>query len=284
MSQEYIQVKKQRELGEILSITFKFLRENYKALGKVLIKIAGPAFILLLAAVSYYSWSTVGLSFFSSTNGSSDFIISLAILIFAYLLYITSMTGTIFHAIFSYSRNKGEIISSEVVSGMKQDFGKLLLLIFLSWVIVFGGLVLFFIPGIYFLVPISLSTAILVFRRESVSGSLSECFALVKDNWWMTFASLLVIGLIVYVIGLVFQLPAIFYFVIKAITTAQQGSAANPREMFGTGYIVISVISSLIQYIVYSITPIGIAFIYFHLNEKKNFTGTYETIENLGNN
>ena len=284
MNREYIQVKKQRELGEILSITFKFLRENYKPLGRVLIKLAGPAFILLLAAVSYYSWSTVGLSIFTAPGGSSNFIFSLGILMLAYLLYITSMTGTIYHAIYSYTRNKGEIISSEVVLGMKQDFGKLLLLTFLGWIIVFGGFVLFFIPGIYFFVPLSLSTAILVFRRESVSGSLSECFALVKDNWWMSFASLLVIGLIVYVIGLVFQLPAIFYFVIKAITTAQQGSAANPAEMFGTGYIVISVISSLIQYIVYSITPIGIAFIYFNLNEKKNFTGTYETIEHLGNN
>ena len=52
----------------------------------------------------------------------------------------------------------------------------------------------------------------------------------------------------------------------------------------GTGLIIVNVLTSIIQYIVYSISPIGIALIYFNLNEKQHFTGTYETIENLGNN
>jgi len=286
MSQEYIEFKKQRELGEILSITFKFLRENYKPAGKIFLKLVGPAFILLIAAVTYYAWSTLGVSFISSTGlNTSDFIISAGLMLLAYLLYVTSMTGTVYHIIRSYINNQGKIISSEVAEGMKSDFGKILLITVISWILVFAGTMLFILPGIYVAIPVSLATAILVFRRNSVMDSISECFQLIKDNWWNTFATLLCIGLIVYLISLVFQLPAILYFMFRAFVSASEGSSAmNVEDMFGIGYIVINVFTSIIQYLVYSITPIGIAFVYFNLNEKQNYTGTYETIQNLGNN
>lgn len=284
MNQEPIKFKKERELGEILSIIFKFLRENYKHLAKVLLKYAGPAFLLLAAAITYYSWSTLGFSIFTSPNGISDFLLSLSVLAIAYLLYITSVMGTVYHSISSYIKNNGKIINAEVASGVKSDFGKLLLLNFLCWILIFAGTILFILPGIYLAIPLSLASAILVFRRQSVSDSISDCFQLVKDNWWMTFATVLCIGLLVYLVGLVFQIPALIYVIIQTITTVQKGSAADPSEILGTGYIVVAVISSCMQYIIYSITPIGFAFVYFHLNEKKHFTGTYESIQNLGNN
>lgn len=285
MSQEYIQFKKQRELGEILSITFKFLRENYKSAGKIFLRLVGPVFILLIAAITYYSWSTIGLSFLSpDSNATVNFIIPLGVLMLAYLLYISAMTGTIYHIIQSYINNGGEILGAEVCSGMRNDFGKLLLLTFISWIFIFAGTMLFFIPGVYLLVPMSLVTAILVFRRKGIGDSISESFELIKDNWWMTFASILCIGLIVYVIGIVFQLPAILYYIVRTFTIAQEGSASDPSEILGVGFVVINVITSTIQYLVYSITPIAIAFVYFNLNEKQHFTGTYETIQNLGNN
>lgn len=285
MSQEYIQFKKQRELGEILSITFKFLRENYKSAGKIFLRLVGPVFILLIAAITYYSWSTIGLSFLSpDSNATVNFIIPLGVLMLAYLLYISAMTGTIYHIIQSYINNGGEILGAEVSSGMRNDFGKLLLLTFISWIFIFAGTMLFIIPGVYLLVPMSLVTAILVFRRKGIGDSISESFELIKDNWWMTFASILCIGLIVYVIGIVFQLPAILYYIVRTFTIAQEGSASDPSEILGVGFVVINVITSTIQYLVYSITPIAIAFVYFNLNEKQHFTGTYETIQNLGNN
>lgn len=284
MNSESIKFKKERELGEILSVIFKFLRENYKDLAKILFKYAGPAFLLLILAVTFYSWSTIGMSIFLSPNGISDFLLSFSVLIIAYLLYITSVMGTIYHSIASYIKNNGKIISSEVGTGVKTDFGKLLLLNFLCWILIFAGMILFILPGIYLAVPLSLASAILVFRRQGVSDSISDCFQLVKDNWWMTFATVLCIGLLVYLIGLIFQIPAFIYVIVQTITTVQKGSAADPSAMLGTGYIIVAVISSSLQYIIYSITPIGFAFVYFHLNEKKHFTGTYESIQNLGNN
>ena len=285
MHNDHIIFKQQRELGEILSVTFKFIRENYKTGLRLFFKLVGPSFILLVAAITFYTYTTLGSSLFTNGNlDASNVLISLVLLIIAYLAYFTSMTGTMNHMILSYINNDGQIKDEEVKNGLKQDFGKILLLSILTGIITFAAFMFFVIPGIYVFVPLSLVTAILVFRRNGVTDSISESFQLVKDNWWMTFATLLCIYLVIYVIGLIFQLPALIYIFIRAFTVASESSAAEPQDMFGTGYVIINAISSAIQYIIYSMTVIGVAFVYFHLNEKKNFTGTYETIQNLGNN
>ncbi|WP_299154846.1 hypothetical protein [uncultured Christiangramia sp.] len=285
MHNNHIIFKQQRELGEILSDTFKFIRENYKTGLRLFFKLVGPSFILLVAAITFYTYTTLGSSLFTNGNlDASNVIIALALLMIAYLAYFTSMTGTMNHMILSYINNDGQIKDEEVKNGLKQDFGKILLLSILTGIITFAAFMFFVIPGIYVFVPLSLVTAILVFRRNGVTDSISESFQLVKDNWWMTFATLLCIYLLIYVIGLIFQLPALIYIFIRAFTVASESSAAEPQDMFGTGYVIINAISSAIQYIIYSMTVVGVAFVYFHLNEKKNFTGTYETIQNLGNN
>lgn len=285
MHNNHIIFKQQRELGEILSVTFKFIRENYKTGLRLFFKLVGPSFILLVAAISFYTYATLGSSLFTNGNlEASNVIIALILLMIAYLAYFTSMTGTINHIILSYINNDGKIQDEEVKNGLKQDFGKILLLSILTGIITFAAFMFFVIPGIYVFVPLSLVTAILVFRRNGVTDSISESFQLVKDNWWMTFATLLCIYLVIYVIGLIFQLPALIYIFVRAFTVAAESSAAEPQDMFGTGYVIINAISSAIQYIIYSMTVVGVAFVYFHLNEKKNFTGTYETIQNLGKN
>jgi hypothetical protein len=47
-------------------------------------------------------------------------------------------------------------------------------------------------------------------------------------------------------------------------------------------YILLNVISTLAQFLLNLISIIAGVFIYFNLNEKKNFTGTYERIDSLG--
>ena len=150
MSQDYIEFKRQRELGEILNATFKFLRENYKPAGKIFLKLVGPAFVLLIAAVTYYAWATMGVSLISPEGiNNSNFIISAGLMLLAYILYVSSMTGTVYHIILSYINNKGTIVASEVSAGLKADFGKILLVTFISWILIFAGTLLLILPGIY---------------------------------------------------------------------------------------------------------------------------------------
>ena len=282
MQNQYIQFKKQRELGEIISVTFKFLRENYRALIKSITQVVAPTFILLIAALAYYTYTVAGSPLAAIEGNSGEFIISFFILAVTLLLFYASLYGTILHYIKSYIENNGTVDEAEIKTGAQDDLGKLFMVFIISAVIVFTGLILFIIPGIYLMVPLSLVATVLVFNKMSLGDSISYGFSLVKDHWWTTFFSIVVIWLLVYVIGLIFQLPLIIYTSIKMITIAQEGSLADPVSNSDWVFILLNVVSSVIQYLLSSIFVIALAFIYFNLNEHKNLTGTYETIDKLG--
>lgn len=277
-----IQFKKQREIGDIITDTFKFIRENYKLLLSYILKTTGPFFLILVLAVGYYTYSVAGSPFENFSGDIGSFIISFLILGVALMLFYSALYGTILHYIKNYISQDGIVTEADVVAGVKKDFFKLLLLSFLSAILVIAGFIMLLIPGIYLLVPLSLAGAILVFKDYSVSESISYCFTLVKDHWWITFITLFIIGILVYIIGLVFQVPLIIYTVIKTLTAVQEGSLANPELFRDWLFISLQIFSSIIQYLLSIITIIAIAFIYFNLNEHKHLTGTYETIEKLG--
>lgn len=282
MQNQYIQFKKQRELGEIISVTFKFLRENYITLIKSITQVAAPTFILLIVALAYYTYTVAGNPLAAMEGNSGEFLISFFILAVTLLLFYASLYGTILHYIKSYIENNGLVNDVEIKTGAQEDLGKLFLVFIISAIIVFTGLILFIIPGIYLMVPLSLAATVLVFNKMSLIDSISYGFSLVKDHWWTTFFSIVVIWLLVYVIGLVFQLPLIIYTFMKMFTVAQEGSIADPVSYSDWVFILLNVISSVIQYLLSSIFVIALAFIYFNLNEHKNLTGTYETIDKLG--
>lgn len=100
----------------------------------------------------------------------------------------------------------------------------------------------------------------------------------------MTFITLIVIYLLVYVIGLVFQVPLIIYTIIKTLAMVSEGSISDPSSNSDWVFITLNVFASVIQYLLSTISIIALAFIYFNLNEHKNLTGTFETIDKLGNN
>jgi len=277
-----IQFKRQREIGDIITDTFKFIRENYKLLFSYILKTTGPFFLILVLAVGYYTYSVAGSPFENFSGDIGSFIISFLILGVALMLFYSALYGTILHYIKNYISNDGMVAEAEVVAGVKKDFFKLLLLSFLSAILVIAGFIMLIIPGIYLVVPLSLGGAVLVFKNYSVSEAISYCFTLVKDHWWITFITLFIIGILVYIIGLVFQVPLIIYTVIKTLTAVQEGSLANPELFRDWLFISLQIFSSIIQYLLSIITIIAIAFIYFNLNEHKHLTGTYETIEKLG--
>ncbi|SOC81398.1 hypothetical protein SAMN06296241_2974 [Salinimicrobium sediminis] len=287
MSKKTIEFKKQRELGDIITDTFKFLRQNFKPLFKAIFKITGPVFVILLFAIGYYSYLGMDIlqNPFFGDNEDIDvemYFIALFILFSSLLAFYVLLYGTVLNYIKSYIRNSGMVDNTEVFQGVKNDFGSMLAIMIVSGIITIFGLLLCVLPGIYVWVPLSLAPAMLVFARTSIADSISYAFSLIKDNWWSTFFTLFVLTLLVYLIGMIFQFPMMIYMFIKAFTISQQGSAANPAELIDWVYVFFNVISSLFQYLLSVILIVASAFIYHHLDEKKNATGSYERISNLG--
>lgn len=283
LNNKNIPFKQQRDLGDIINDTFRFIRENYKLLFQYIYKLVGPFFILLIFAVGYYTYTVAGSPLEAITGRTGGFIISFLILGASLLLFYAALYGTVLHYIKSYVKNDGQVDEMEVRTGVKNDYFNLVLLSILSAILIIAGLMLFILPGIYLMVPLSLAGTILVFKNYSVTEAISYSFTLIKDFWWMTFLALFVIWILVYIIGLVFQVPLIIYTVIKTLTMAQEGSLADPASFADWIFITLNIFSSVIQYLLSTISIIALAFIYFNLNEHKNLTGTYETIDNLGN-
>ena len=286
--QKIIQFKKERELGDVLGDTFKFVRENYKLLFKALVKFAGPVFLIQLFATGYYTFTASDLEKIFSGAGQINpgfgfnMVLAMLFMFITSIAYQAFMYGTIQHSIKSYVKNNGEINLDEVGHGMNQDWGSFLGLGFVIFAMVFAGIMFCFIPGIYLMVPLSLAYSIKTFDRLSFSETISHCFRLVKDNWWITFFTLLVMGIIVYLMSMIFQIPALIYTMTKTFTAVQEGSYSDPSFMFDWVYLALSVVANAAQSIIFGILAISVAFIYFSLNEQKNHTGAYEAIDNLG--
>ncbi len=287
MNNNYIEFKKKRELGEILSDTFAFLRQNGKSLLSVLLKTSGIPFVLLLLASAYYTYST-GNMFdpVSIQNGnvfnSGGLFISLLAMLITLLIFYGLLFGTVLHYIKAYIENKGTINTEAVTQGVKKDFGNIIGLGILSGMITFFGFIFCLIPGIYLYVPMSLVFSILVFRNMSISDTISESFALVKNEWWITFATFFVIGIIIWLISTVFSIPALIYMFTKSFTAATESTMSDSSAVFDWVFIALNTLASAAQYILYIISAVSTAFVYYNLNEKKHATGAFEQIDSLG--
>ncbi|MBD0778952.1 hypothetical protein HPE56_14220 [Maribacter sp. ANRC-HE7] len=283
----YIHFKKQRELGEILSDTFAFLRSQFKPFIATYFKIVTPYLLIMLIAVGFYLYAfssvlNIGSSSGSLVSGVTMMISGLVFLVAMILVYAVSQS-TVLHYIKSYTELQGQTdfdkIRREVYDSLWSFIG-LGIIVVLSIVV---GFICCFLPGIYLAVPLSLSFSIMIFMNKSVGESFSYGFTLVKDEWWMTFATLLVVGIIVGVAGYAFSLPAQIYQIASMGIFSGEMDALDVNSGFmDPVYIILYMISTLAQMLLNTISIIAGAFIFFNLNEKKNFTGTFERIQNLG--
>ncbi len=288
-SNNYIEFKKQRELGEILSDSFVFIRNEFKPFLGTILKIVGPYILVMLISMGFYMY-TIGDIFNLTAIGNtsistySPFIMILAVLalilssIAAYVL----AQGTVLHYIKSYIDNRGTTNYDEIRSGVYGSFWSLIGLGIIVGLSVFIGAMFCLIPGIYLAVPLSVSFAILVFLKKDTMESYQYSFTLIKENWWITFATLFVIYIIVAIASYAFSLPTIIYSWIKMGVFSGEMDAENFNVFNDPIYLLLNILSTLVQFLMNIIFLVATSLIFFNLNEKKNFTGTFERIESLG--
>lgn len=288
----YIELKKKRELGDILTDTFGFLRSQFKPFFTTFLKIVGPYLLVMLIAMGFYfsSFSTIfdqaalGNAAFDNYNPIMLICIGFALLFSALASYVMAQATTLFY-MKSYAENNGIINYEEIRTNVYQNFWSFIGLGILVGLSVGVGVIICCIPGIFLYVPLSISFAIMVFTKRGVTDSFGYSFDLVKDNWWMTFATIFVVTIIVTIASYAFQMPATIYQLVNMGITASEVDAENMNMNFiDPIYIFLNLISTLAQYLLNVISVTAIALIYFNLNEIKNNEGTLDRIKNLGGN
>lgn len=290
MNNQYIELKKKRELGDILSDTFAFLRSQFKPFFTTFLKIVGPYLLVMLISYGFYFSSFSHLFNLNNFDGSNlnafnsiYFVLAMIVLIFSAMAsYVLSQATTLYY-IQSYAANNGVINFEEIKRNVYSKFWSFIGLGFLVGLSVVIGFIFCCIPGIFLYVPLSLSFAILVFTGRSVTDAFGYSFDLVKDHWWMTFATIFVVAIIVSVASYAFAIPAVIYQYAKMGILSGNMDAENFGGVFADPiYIILNLISTLAQFLLNIISLVAISLIFFNLNEIKNNEGTFERISKLG--
>ena len=293
MQDNYINFKKERDLGSIITDTFKFIKEEYKTLFRLYIKHVGWLLLLVIAASTYYQYQSLKISTSVLTEtGPAAFLtemiadtgIAILLLSVASIAYSALSLVVITSIIKSYVQNNGEINEDEVNQFVKQFFGRTLGSLVVVGLLVFIGFLLCVLPGIYLIVPLSLIFPILVFQEKTFAEAFSESFKLIKNNWWISFATLVVVSILISLIGGLFQLPIVVMTAMETFVSIQDGTGTPGTETLSGNwlYMLFYILGALAQYILGIVTLISLTLVYFNLNEFHNKTGTLEDIDRIG--
>ncbi len=309
MNKAPIILRKKRELGSIIGDTFTFLRRNIKPLFSVLIRTCSIPFIILLVAAGFYAKNSSGLDFTrinSSGENITEIIISLIALTITVLIYNAMLYGSVSEYMKAYIE-KGDVPDTTSISDkIKNKIGSLIGLSFLNALII---LAIIFIPLIlvfysfssgiwplgllfimitlvamaYFYVRFTVIYPVLINEEgATLTSSFKKSGKLIKDEWWITFFTLIIIGILVGLISSVFQIPVVIYTFIKTFSSIQTGSISNPADLFDGVYLVLQTIASAAGYILYVILAVCINFIYFNLSERKTQSGSLNQVDQIG--
>ncbi|WP_028890408.1 hypothetical protein [Tenacibaculum ovolyticum] len=284
MNKEYIEFKKERDLGAIISDAFKFMRLEGKEFFSTIVKVAAiPILITIIGAIFIgYSLSTISSEstpeMMGLSIGGAGFLTIIAYIVTLVFINLAGM-----YYIKSYIDNNGNVNEEEVKDNSKNKFWSFTGFGILAMLIVMFSMLFCVLPMFYTAIVLSLGASILVFENESATATVSKCFNLISGHFWETFGVIFVVGLLVGMLGYVFKIPAIIY------QFVQMGIGMNnedPTQIFNLFkdpvYIILNLVSIVGQLMFYTITLVTNVFLYFDINEQKNLTGTLEKIDGLG--
>lgn len=290
-----IEFKKERDLGAIISDTFKFIRENWKDYFLTVFKIIGPVILigaaLLVFAMVSYSGAIKGMmsgnqsavdpaNVFSNMFGMFKWII---VMFVVFGVVYTLLAEVSLYYIKSYIENNGVVNFNEVKENTYKNLGKFIGLGIVSILMMILAYILCFLPIIYISIVLTLTMPIMVFENKSIGDTISQSFKLIKGEWWNTFGVVFVIGFLVAMLGYIFSIPTLIYqFISMGVSFTNEDPTAILDILEDPIYLALTLLGYLGKFLFYSVSLVSSAFIYFDLNEQKNLTGTFEKIDSLG--
>lgn len=279
-----VEFRQLREFGELIGDTFLFIKQNFKPLMKSFFALTGIFIVGGIISSMIAQLQLVGIAQAAGTtfddsprnmfyNVGFTYVLSI---VFALLTY-TSMYVSILSYIALYIE-KGNVAPSidEVWAYFKYYFFRMMgsgILLFIFFMLC---LILCILPGIYVYPAVTIFAPIMILENGSFTHSFDRSFKLLKNEWWITAAVILVINLIFYAFSTVVQLPAIIIMMVGAFTQGER--------TITNAYAVISSVSQQISYIFMIIPIICSSLIYFNLVERKENLGLFQRMDSLGQN
>ncbi|WP_276089469.1 hypothetical protein [Pedobacter sp. JY14-1] len=269
-----VEFKKVRSFGEIINDSFLFIRQNIKALFKTFLYFSG---IFVVAGIVSNVMYQLRIQEAAGQNSvSAMFGLTYLVVMAITLLSYTALTVSILCFIDLYNQ-KGRVAPTveEVWGYFRYYFFR----VFGSSLVIglFLGICFLccIIPGIYVFPAVSLVLPVMIFENAGLDYSLGRGFKLVKQQWWPTAGTLLMIWFITYAMMCFVMVPLIMAGLI--------GSFAGGQKALGLG---IAITSAVLQGIcqIFMILPlVGVSLCYFNLAERIEHTGLLGRINQFGN-
>ncbi|GAB2974789.1 hypothetical protein GCM10027049_06420 [Mucilaginibacter puniceus] len=277
-----VEFAKVRDFGEIISDSFLFVRENFKSLISAFFTFCG---IFLLAAavlgiLNQFKMADVYRDPQMASNAVAKiFSVEYFLALLFSMLSITAIMVTTLTYITLY-REKGNIAptNEEIWGYFKYYYLKIFGSTLINIVIAFIGFIFCVIPGIYLYPILGLIFPIMMVENTSYGYAFSKSFKLIKNNWWLVFGSLFIMGLIVSIAMGIAVAPFSVTSFIDTLVNPQKGlQISKPMA-------VAAVIVGQICHALYVLPFVTLALCYFSVSEGKEGAGLLNRINQLGNN
>jgi hypothetical protein len=281
-----VELAKPRDFGEIINDTFTFMKQNLKPLLRYFFIFCG---IFVVGGI--LSSSMLQLKIANTTNAVSTASYNLQYkpsiwnyfgieyflsIVFTMLSVITVQVTTLSYIALYKEKDKQPPTTEEMWGYIKYYYLKILGSSILLYLLLTVATLACIIPGIYLLPIFALILPVMVIENTSFGYAFSRAFVLIKENWWTTFGSLVVIWIIVYVCMVVVTLPASLINMVSLLLHPQSSRIYSvPAAM----------ITAAIQHLcqVFAIIPcITLSLCYFNLTESKDGTSLMDKINKLG--
>ena len=269
MIEKEIQFRKKREVGEIVTDSFKFLQQEYKPVLKLVLIYVLP-FMLLYAFVQVQIQQKllVGFDFTDTEKLMENFgpIYKNLLMSGIFSLFVQSLLAATFYSyVEAYIKNgKGNFTLADITPLLFSNGLIALKANILLFVIVVIGLFLCFVPGIYFANTLSIVVIVNMFERKGTANAFLRTAFLVNSQWWNTLLLNLLAIIIIWSASFIVSIPAMF----SGVSVNLFGSEAVNTDQLPIWYWALSGLSSVISSILWIIAYTFWAFQYFNLDER----------------
>lgn len=278
---EKLEFRKLREFSDLIGDTIVFIRQNFKPLIKAVfcfcgIFIVGGIISMVIQKMATPTDMSVAYSYGARMSATVFTWQYLLLMIFSLLNY-TSLYVTVLSYIAIYIQ-KGNVAPTidEIWAYFKYYFLRMFGSLFTMVLLLGLCFLLCLFPGVYMFPSFCIFFPIMIIENGSFSHSFSRSYSILKNEWWITAAVLIIIYVITFAASFIIQIPTFALTIIETIAHLKGG---NP---FNLTYTVIEAVFAYLAQILMIIPIICATLIYFNLVERKESSGLLARIDGLG--
>ncbi len=280
-----IELLKIRDLGEVVTDTFIFVRQNFKEMIKCFFIFCG---FFLLAGALFGAMQQVKMlgtlkagappQLFDPERIFANFGLEYFLQLFFLMLgYIMIQVTTLSYMALYKEKGNMPPTTEEVWGYIKYFYFKLLGSGIVIGLLVIVATLLCILPGVYLYPIMALVFPIMVYENTSFGYAFNRSFKLIKENWWLTFGCIVIMSIIVSMASMIFLLPAMVINIINMVLHITKG-----EQVSFTLTIITTLVESL-GHLFYMVPIVTISLCYFNLTETLDGTGLIGRLGQLGN-